>query len=430
MASVFKPTFTRYVDPGGKRVSRDTPGARKVREKATKWYGQYTDADDKLTKTPLSPDKVAARQMLANLVREAERGKVGLTDPRAEQKHAPIESQVKDYEGHLRNKGVSDKHLAETLRRLRAVLVGCKTRTLADLRVEPVVRFLVNLGDEGAGARTRNTYRTSAKAFSKWCLRTQRLGEDVLASLEPASGAIRRQRRALTYDELTRLLQTAKERPVNEALIIRRGKRKGLLVAKVRPEVRAKLERLGWERALMYKTLVLTALRRGELEAQEVRHLSLNGKRPRLILPGSLTKNGEEASLPLMADLATDLKAWLAATGRKGSDRVFRVPLELVKIMRRDLKAAGIPYRDDRGRTLDVHALRHTTATILSRAKVSPRVAQEFMRHSDIKLTMQTYTDPRLLDEAEALAALPHLALNSEESASEAQESPRSRNVS
>jgi len=25
------------------------------------------------------------------------------------------------------------------------------------------------------------------------------------------------------------------------------------------------------------------------------------------------------------------------------------------------------------------------------------------MRHSDIKLTMQTYTDPRLLDEAEAL---------------------------
>ena len=98
--------------------------------------------------------------------------------------------------------------------------------------------------------------------------------------------------------------------------------------------------------------------------------------------------------------------------------------------MRRDLKAAGIPYRDDRGRTLDVHALRHTTATILSLAKVSPRVVQEFMRHSDIKLTMQTYTDPRLLDEAEALAALPHLALNSEVSASEAQESPILRNVS
>jgi integrase len=56
-----------------------------------------------------------------------------------------------------------------------------------------------------------------------------------------------------------------------------------------------------------------------------------------------------------------------------------------------------------------VHALRHTTATILARAKVSPRIAQLFMRHSDIKLTMQVYTDPRLLDEEEALNAFPEL---------------------
>jgi len=406
MASLFKPTFTRYVDPEGKRVNRDTPVARKVREKSTKWYGQYTDADGKLQRVPLSPDKVAAGQMLADLVRQSERGKAGMKDPHEGQKLAPIEDHVKDYQAHLRNKGVSDKHLSETLRRLRAVLLGCNVRKLADLSIESVERFLANMacgGDKGPGARTRNTYRTSAKAFSKWCHKSRRLGEDVLVNLEPASGAIRRQRRALTDDELAKLLQTAKQRPLNEALIVRRGKRKGRLEAKVRPEVRAELERLGWERALMYKTLVLTALRRGELEALEVRHLTLNGNRPRLILPGSLTKNGEEASLPLMTDLAADLKAWLAATGRKGSDRVFRVPLELVKIMKRDLKAAGIPYRDERGRTLDVHALRHTTATILSRAKVSPRVAQEFMRHSDIKLTMQTYTDPRLLDEAEAL---------------------------
>jgi integrase len=165
----------------------------------------------------------------------------------------------------------------------------------------------------------------------------------------------------------------------------------------------------------MYKTLVLTGLRRGELEAMEVRHLALDGDRPHLTLPGALTKNGEETRLPLLADLAYDLRAWLQGTGRKGTDRVFRVPKELIKILKRDLKASGIPYRDERGRTLDVHALRHTTATILSRAKVSPRVAQQFMRHSDIKLTMQTYTDSRHLDEDEILRALPQLTLPSKE---------------
>jgi integrase len=157
--------------------------------------------------------------------------------------------------------------------------------------------------------------------------------------------------------------------------------------------------------------MVWTGLRRGELGALQVRHLILTGQRPCLVLPGSAAKNREEANLPLRADLVRDLAEWLEATGKADTDTVFQVPVELVKILKRDLAVAGISYRDKLGRTLDVHALRHTTATYLSRAKVSPRVAQGYMRHSDIKLTMQTYTDPHLLDEAEALAALPSLPL-------------------
>ncbi len=40
-------------------------------------------------------------------------------------------------------------------------------------------------------------------------------------------------------------------------------------------------------------------------------------------------------------------------------------------------------------------------------AGVAPRVAQAAMRHSNIALTMETYTDARLLDTAEAIEALP-----------------------
>jgi integrase len=162
---------------------------------------------------------------------------------------------------------------------------------------------------------------------------------------------------------------------------------------------------------LIYKTAVLTGLRRGELEALEVRHLTLAGPRPCVALAGADTKNRQGADLPLQADLAEDLKRWVEATGKAGVDKLFRVPVELVKILKRDLQLAGVAYKDEHGRAFDVHALRHTTATFLGRGKVTPRVAQGFMRHSDIKLTMQTYTDPRLLDEAEALAALPGLPL-------------------
>jgi hypothetical protein len=46
---------------------------------------------------------------------------------------------------------------------------------------------------------------------------------------------------------------------------------------------------------------------------------------------------------------------------------LFRVPTSLLRVLNRDLRAAGIPKQDERGRTVDVHALRRTFGTHLSR---------------------------------------------------------------
>jgi len=88
---------------------------------------------------------------------------------------------------------------------------------------------------------------------------------------------------------------------------------------------------------------------------------------------------------------------------------LFNVPAALVKILDRDLAAAGIKKRDDRGRTVDVHAMRATFATHLAAAGVAPLVAQRAMRHSSLALTMKHYIDPRLLDVAGAVARLPDM---------------------
>ncbi len=102
---------------------------------------------------------------------------------------------------------------------------------------------------------------------------------------------------------------------------------------------------------------------------------------------------------------------------------MFDVPDKLCKILARDLVAAGLARRtevngkyridkcDDRGRTIDVHALRHTFGTFMSKGGVAPRTAQAAMRHGKIDLTMNLYTDPRLLDVRGALEALPSLPL-------------------
>ena len=140
-------------------------------------------------------------------------------------------------------------------------------------------------------------------------------------------------------------------------------------------------------------------------------------------------KSREGSEIALRDDLMADLRKWLAdklealrdearlrgqaIPARLPADTpVFDVPAKLVRILDRDLKAAGIPKRDDRGRTVDVHALRHSFGTLLSKGGVSPRTAMAAMRHSKLDLTMNVYTDPRLLDVHGALGVLPDLPLD------------------
>ncbi|MCO6436730.1 MAG: tyrosine-type recombinase/integrase [Phycisphaerae bacterium] len=88
---------------------------------------------------------------------------------------------------------------------------------------------------------------------------------------------------------------------------------------------------------------------------------------------------------------------------------LFHIPSGLTRIFDRDLAVAGIPKRDERNRFVDIHALRVTFGTHLCAAGVPLRTAQAAMRHSKPELTANIYTDPKLLDVAGAINALPAL---------------------
>jgi hypothetical protein len=107
--------------------------------------------------------------------------------------------------------------------------------------------------------------------------------------------------------------------------------------------------------------------------------------------------------------VAAALRAYLA--GRPNDKPVWpgRWYKEAAEMLRMDLESAGIPYRDEDGRVADFHALRHSYVTLLERNGVSPKLAQELARHSDIRLTMNVYTHARLHDLAGAVEGLPSL---------------------
>ncbi len=109
-------------------------------------------------------------------------------------------------------------------------------------------------------------------------------------------------------------------RPILDALTVRRGRRHGEQIAKLKPETRARLERIGWERALIYKMLVLTGLRRNELTSLSVGQCHLDVPMPYIELHAGDEKNRQGCQIPLRADLVADLRDWIASKWQDDSE--------------------------------------------------------------------------------------------------------------
>ena len=379
-------------------------------------------------------DETAARAVLADLERRAELVRAKIMTPGqdavADHQKRHLGEHFGAYIAHLRAKRVSASHQKDRKRYLERIAKECQLSRLSDLDRLTLERWLHRTAETGMSARSCNAYRAAAAAFSNWCVDTQRLVTNPLAGLSKFNEKTdpRRKRRALTEEELIKLLDVARRRPLVDAMTIRKGPRRGEAVANLKPETRKRLETLGWERALIYKTLVLTGLRRNELASLTVGQLELDGPTAWAVLEAADEKNREGSEIALRADLVQDLREWLDFKLRATQENarrlgepiparlpanasVFTVPTGLVKIFDRDLKLAGIPKQDERGRTVDVHAMRTTFGTHLSKGGVPLRIAQSAMRHSDPSLTANVYTDPALLDVAGALDVLPALPL-------------------
>jgi hypothetical protein len=157
---------------------------------------------------------------------------------------------------------------------------------------------------------------------------------------------------------------------------------------------------------LAYMLPLYAGLRRNEAKTLHWSDLVLGESGGLLRLHAAVNKNRKEQSLPLHQELAKALQQQKPANF-KANDLVLVNGVPKMKEFRQDLKKAGIPFLDERGHRMDYHALRTTFITRLSTMKVHPRLAMELARHSDMRLTMKTYTDAGQLPLREVMDTLP-----------------------
>ena len=338
------------------------------------WYIRFYDHDGEQREVRGCADKRATELMANALEAEAGRVRSGLSTPgdEARRKHEArsLNDHLADWHQALLDRGNTTKHAALYLDRARRVAGLAGLKKLSDLNAGNVQGALAALRGEGRSLATLNHHRGAIRSFSRWAWKNGRLRDDPLISVAGfnAREDRRHDRRTISLEEVRLLIEAAHSGP----------KFRGMT---------------GLARALCYRLAIGTGLRYSELASLTPEAFDF-GSSPSVTVAASYTKNGEKATLPVPRDLAEDLGRFVASVD--DGENVFRLPKDLgAKMLRIDLKAAGIPYRDEAGLVFDFHSLRCQCATLLDSANVAPRVVQRLMRHSTLDLTSR-YTRPTL----------------------------------
>ncbi len=305
----------------------------------------------------------------------------------------PLVDHLKDYEASLAARDNTARYVQQTVSRIQKVIEGCGFRYWSDVTGSDTQRIIDGMmapKKKTASPQTKNYYLADFKAFFRWAVREGRLPRSPVAHLRPIEANKvrsdrRHERRALSVEESRKLLATTAQGPTRCGMT-------------------------GPERALAYRLCIETGLRVGrELQSLTSSSFQLDGAELSVVVESGYTKNRRQAVIPIRPKFADELRPFLSK--KLPSTPMFRLPTpnRRIQMLREDLKAAGIPYRDEADRVVDWHALRHTCGTLLAAAGVYPKVIQRIMRHSTITLTMDRYTHVFRSDETAAIARLPDL---------------------
>jgi integrase len=331
------------------------------------------DGDDRIREVPLkTPDKQIAEQRLNKIILDEQREREGLLAPKAERDAAQrrFVDHVEDFIQTRRSVGRDTRYVNQLREKLLRLGRECEWSAVKDVTAQSFETWRAR---QSRTAKTLNEYYASICGLLKWL--EPRLGVNPLRFVQKVEsrGSQKRERRAFTVDELQRLFAVSGARGV------------------------------------VYLTAALTGLRRGELLQLEWRDLHLDAEKPFVNVRASISKNHKQAMLPLHSDLVAALSR-LHAAGASPTGFVFEGRIPRMRVVHKDLNAAGIPYVDAKGEYADFHSLRKTFGTMLTLAGVPQRVVMELMRHSDMRLTAKTYTDAGMLPTDATIAGLPSLS--------------------
>jgi integrase len=273
-------------------ISIFKPRARSKRHHP--WLIEFGTKDDR-TRVTGSTDYADTVKLAERLSVIDQRIRLGMGNPaelRQEiQRRIPITQHLNDYEKAMIAKGKSKKHALQMRLYAEEALESVQ---LVDQIVSSDVQARVS--KRAVSAKTKNRRMYAVMDFLRWGKTDRRWPQSIITGMSltrlPESQIT--QRRVLSLHDLARLIHAASI---------------GAAVAGTS----------GAERALLYRAMIASGLRRGEMLRAQVKHLTTDG----IHLPAALTKNRKGARITLPKSLIAQLSAHVA--GKPLDDPIFKV---------------------------------------------------------------------------------------------------------
>ncbi len=377
---IYKPT---YKDRDGKK------------RKTAKWYCDFSDHNQLRHKIPAFADKrlseafgrnietlvncriagiepdIKLNQWIETLPDNLLKKFVswGLIDGQRAEITKPLTEHIKDYVKILEAKGNSKGYIRHTQNRLKKIIDDCRFYYFRDITKSAVEIYVGKLIKDGVSSTTAGHYLDSIKTFLNWAEQDQRIIRNPIAKQgKPDRDSV--PKGVLNPEQFVKLIKTTFE--------------KNVLIGR----------NTGQERAILYILAGTTGLRKKELLSLAWDDINLSVDNAYVRVKASNAKNDKEAKQPIPPFVVSILTAYKAATRLKLSDRVFvsfSQSINTAELIRADLAVAKIDLIDKDGNEICFHSLRNSYISFLANSNTPPKVVQELARHSDPRLTFNTY---------------------------------------
>jgi len=386
--------------PTGARARGPGKLIRETRDGETAWVLDYTEADGRRRRRKLSADRRVAEKMRAELIARRDRAASGLGIIGGQER---LLSELRDgYLEYLRLHAGAG-HLSNKAARLDKALQALRARRVGELSPSDAIALQGAFVRQGLGNTSVNMRIGALSSMLGWATRMHLIEENPIRHVRPLpinEKTLRRRTRALTEDEMVRLMAAAEDEDRSCCV--------------------------GGPRQIPQAPFLLAALKTG-CRYGELRLLTWGAvdlERNMLLVRGETAKSARSREIPVHAELRDALLRLRELHGRflgrevNSADRVFLAArgspwLECSnnanRLLYRLLEKAGIVRRDEAGRQFSVHGLRHSFCTSLATHGATLEHARVLMGHADVRLTSRVYSHLEAEATRTAIDALPAL---------------------